>query len=218
MNLRNSKGDSIKTITLDVRMMQFSGIGAYIRNLVPLVIKSSPEIKFNLLGHPEEMEKLKGFTPGPKLNWVEMKSGIFTVSEQVELLQKIPREADLFWSPNYNFPVFWRGKLLVTVHDVFHLLMNKRDGSIPKWIYSRVMFNRLIHQSDALISVSQFTKSELVKRVGADSEKIHVINNGVDESWFKIKKQKKPHPRPYLLFVGNVKPHKNLGDSLKLIQ
>ncbi len=202
-------------IAVDVRMMNSSGIGSYIRHLVPLVIQSSPKTEFYLLGRPEEMKQCKGFAKSPRVQWIETTSPIFTISEQFELSKKIPQDTYLFWSPNYNFPVFWRRKLLVTVHDVFHLAMGKRIGSIPKRLYARLMFNRLTRRADALLCVSQFTKGELERLTGPLSGKIESIHNGVDESWFKIKRRKNPHSRPYLLFVGNVKPHKNLGALLE---
>jgi glycosyltransferase involved in cell wall biosynthesis len=202
-------------IAVDVRMMNFSGIGSYIRHLVPLVIQSSPKTEFYLLGRPQEMNQCKGFAKSSRVQWIETTSPIFTISEQFELSRKIPKDTDLFWSPNYNFPVLWRGKLLVTVHDVFHLVMGKGINSVPKWFYARLMFNRLIRRADALLCVSQFTKSELVRLTGALPSKIKAIYNGVDGSWFKIKRRKNPHPLPYLLFVGNIKPHKNLGALLE---
>jgi glycosyltransferase involved in cell wall biosynthesis len=202
-------------IAVDVRMMNSSGIGSYIRHLVPLVIQSLPKSGFTLLGRPQEMKWCKGFAKSSRVQWIETTSPIFTIVEQLELSRKIPQDTDLFWSPNYNFPVFWRGKLLVTVHDVFHLVMGKGAGTLPKLVYARLMFNRLIHRADALLCVSRFTQGELTRLTGVSPGKIKVIHNGVDESWFKIKRRKSPHPRPYLLFVGNVKPHKNLSALLK---
>jgi glycosyltransferase involved in cell wall biosynthesis len=202
-------------IAVDVRMMNSSGIGSYIRHLVPLVIQSSPERGFYLLGRPEEMKRCKGFAQSPRIQWIETTSPIFTISEQWELSRKIPQDTHLFWSPNYNFPIFWRGKLLVTVHDVFHLVMGKEIGSFPKRFYARLMFNRLVRQAEAILCVSHFTQGELARFTDVSSRKVKVIHNGVNESWFKIKRRKNPRPRPYLLYVGNVKPHKNLSALLE---
>ena len=41
-----------------------------------------------------------------------------------------------------------------------------------------------------------------------------VVHNGVDAAWYKGTQKKRPGAQPYLLFVGNVKPHKNLGRLL----
>jgi len=196
-------------------MMWSSGIGSYIRYLVPKVIQSMPEAQFYLLGRRQEMERWAEFASGPRIEWIEITAPILSIAEQFELAKKIPKDTDLFWSPNYNFPIFWRGKLMTTVHDVFHLILWDGIGSLLKRFYAYVMFNRLVNRADALLSVSEFTKGEIVRRTGASPEKIRVIHNGVDDSWFGLRKNKNPHPRPYILFVGNIKPHKNLARLLE---
>lgn len=56
----------------------------------------------------------------------------------------------------------------------------------------------------------RFTADELHRIVGVPQEKIKVIYNGIDEDWFNINLGKRVHNKPYILYVGNVKPHKNL--------
>ena len=196
-------------------MMWSSGIGSYIRNLVPRVIQSRPDTRFYLLGRPQEMGRWKGFARGPRIEWIEMTSEIFTLAEQFELSRKIPKATDLFWSPNYNFPLLYRGKLMVTVHDVFHLANPRFVRGIHRKLYARSMFNRLVRRADAILCVSRFTRQELLRLAGGDGRKMFVVHNGVDEAWFKGARKKSPRTQPYLLFVGNVKPHKNLGRLLE---
>jgi glycosyltransferase involved in cell wall biosynthesis len=190
-------------------MMWASGVGTYIRNLVPGILAARPKDQFYLLGRPGEMERGDGFRRSNS-RWIPASSRIYTIQEQWEMARLIPPDSDLFWSPFYNFPLFWRGRLLVTVHDVFHLAMSHMAGGIHKRLYSRFMFNRLVQCANAIISVSQFSKNELIRWTRVNAEKIHPIHNGVEEYWFKVKRVKNPHPKPYLLFVGNVKPNKNL--------
>jgi len=199
-------------------MMWSSGIGSYIRHLVPRVVRSLPEARFYLLGRPEEMEKWKGFALGPRVKWVETASPIFSIAEQLELARKIPKDADLFWSPNYNFPILFRGKLLVTVHDIFHLANPQYVHGVHRKLYAWFMFRRLIRRADALLCVSHFTQNELLRLAGGDRRKMTVVHNGVDSAWFKATMGKRPKVKPYLLFVGNVKPHKNLGRLLEAFE
>jgi glycosyltransferase involved in cell wall biosynthesis len=200
-------------ITVDVRMMWDSGIGSYIRHLVPRVMKILPRVRFFILGKPGEMKHWEGFCG--QAEFIEVKAPIYSLSEQIEIPGKIPRETDLFWSPHYIFPVFWSGRLLATVHDVFHLAMGRMTGGVHKQLYARFMFRRLARKADALLVVSQFTRNELLHWTDVSPEKIRIIHNGVDENWFKVKRRKNPEAKPYLLFVGNIKPHKNLGRLLE---
>ncbi len=201
-------------ISIDARMMWASGIGTYIRNLVPKILDAYPGARFSLLGDPKKMEAWKGFQR-PNVDLVKVRAGIYTLSEQFVIPAKIPSGTDLFWSPHYNFPVLWKGKLLVTAHDVFHVAMPSFVRGFHRRWYARTMFDQLARKADRVIAVSQFTQSELAVWTKVDPREVKVVHNGVDPSWFDIPRAASPHPRPYLLFVGNIKPHKNLGQLLE---
>src|SRR5581483_4173723 len=142
--------------------------------------------------------------------WVDCGSKIYSLGQQWELPRKIPKDTNLLWVPHYDIPVFFKGKLMVTVHDLFHLAMPQFAGGPHKRFYARWMFNQVAKKASVIDVISQFTRDEWLRLVGKGEKKIRVIPNGVDESWFKIKQGKNPHSGPYFLYVGNIKPHKNL--------
>ena len=106
----------MKSLAIDVRMWNSSGIGTYIKNIVPLLVD-----KFDvfLLGNNNE---IKNYGFYDKVKVVECNSSIYSIKEQFELFNKIP-ECDIFWSPHYNVPLLpiKGGKRVVTIHDVYHL-------------------------------------------------------------------------------------------------
>ena len=74
-----------------------------------------------------------------------------------------------------------------------------------------------MEKAKRIITVSNFTKSEILNYFPVNPEKISVIPNGLDPHFFprsldEQKKVQKAHriTQPYLLYVGNVKPHKNI--------
>jgi glycosyltransferase involved in cell wall biosynthesis len=69
--------------------------------------------------------------------------------------------------------------------------------------------------ADAVIAVSKFTHSEITKRLPKYSEKIIVIPNCIDQEMFFPDPGKPTISGPYLLFVGNLKPHKNLITAIR---
>jgi glycosyltransferase involved in cell wall biosynthesis len=205
----------LKKIAIDVRMMWSSGIGSYIRNLIPGVMTHYPSYQFYLLGRTADMERCEGFNQ-TNTRWIEVRSNIFTISEQLEIYKKIPNDTNLFWVPHYNFQLLYRGKWMATIHDVLHLAMGKQVPGPHRWLYAQFMFRRLARKAHRMLCVSSFTRDELTRWTHGDPDLMRVIHNGVDSSWFEIVKgPKSPHPKPYLLFVGNVKPHKNLVRLLK---
>lgn len=190
-------------------MFRSSGIGTYLQNLVPRLLEAGLELRFTLLGKRADLSNCSWFTP-EKAELVPCASRIYSVAEQIELPRKIPRDTALFWTPHYIIPVAYGGRLLATVHDVFHLAMPKLTGGLHKRFYARAIFSALRRKASGIICVSRFTKEEFLRHAGPTRAELTVIYNGVEPRWFQIEKNGPPHPRPYLLFVGNIKPHKNL--------
>jgi glycosyltransferase involved in cell wall biosynthesis len=193
-----------RTILVDTRMLRNSGIGVYIQNLLKY---------FKMV---TSVELLKAADQVSQAEVVcNLKSSIYSLKEQLEMSKQI-MPVDLFWSPHYNIPVFpiRAKKRVVTIHDVYHLAFAADLSLFQKW-YARIMIKIAVVKSDAIITVSQFSKQEIIRFTGCDADKITVIYNGIDQqvtrkdSSYINNKYKLPE-KPYLLFVGNVKPHKNL--------
>ena len=204
-------------MTIDVRFIGASGIGTYIKEVVPGVIRSLPEYEFALLGNPKEIASLK-LPNDAKIQIIPASSKMYSLKEQWEIPGLIPKNSKLYFSPHYPTPIGYRGKLVATVHDLFHLAMPDLVGGLHKKLYAKWMLNRLTHKADAIITVSEFSKAEFVKYIGPDVEKVHAIPLGVNESWFIPSDLPNLHPRPYLLFIGNVKPNKNLSNLVLAYQ
>jgi glycosyltransferase involved in cell wall biosynthesis len=204
-------------ISIDFRMFNASGIGTYLQNLVSLIATVYQCGKVNLLGNVDRIKQID-WVQGREIELINCKSPIYSVAEQYELYRKISRDTTLFWSPHYNIPLFYKGKLLVTIHDVFHLAMPHLVGGLHKRLYAKGMFTALRYKADAILSVSNFTANELVRLAGIDQKRINVVHNGVDKSWFNLRKDQNPYNKPFLLYVGNVKPHKNLVALIKAFE
>jgi glycosyltransferase involved in cell wall biosynthesis len=85
---------------------------------------------------------------------------------------------------------------------------------IHKKAYAKAMFWWVRSKADAIICDSEFTQNELMRYAGIEQHKTDIVYLGVDPIWFSIKKEQSVHYRRYLLYVGNVKPHKNLVNLL----
>jgi glycosyltransferase involved in cell wall biosynthesis len=96
--------------------------------------------------------------------------------------------------------------------------MPEHTNGLRKQLYAKGMFAMLKRKADAILCVSNFTRDELIRFTGQGPQNIYLTYLGIDDSWFHIEKQQRPHPRPFLLFVGNVKPHKNLKTLLKAFE
>ncbi|XID91102.1 glycosyltransferase family 4 protein [Paenibacillaceae bacterium WGS1546] len=208
----------MRNIAIDMRMINYSGIGTYLRGLVPLIIDNMKEVHFHLIGNPKELGAYLSDTN--RISIIDCTVPIYSFNEQVELVKKIPRDTDLLWVPHYNIPIFYRGKMLVTVHDVLHLAYPQFARGVHKRMYVNLLFKAISIKANKVITVSRFSRNEIIKYTVVKQEKIHAIYNGVDNPWREIKGEKRGalSSSPYLLYVGNVKPHKNLRSLVKAFE
>lgn len=196
-------------LVIDCRMINMSGIGTYLKNIIPGLIESDC-FDITCMGY----SNIKEFNWFDKVKYIRLNSKILSIAEQFELTWKIP-SCDLFWSPNWNIPLlFTKAKSrIVTIHDVYHLAnageFSKLNIAVVK-IYMK--FIRTFY--DNIITVSNFSKSEINQYAKISLEKISVIYLAVDDNYTKFVPDFETNDQ-YMLYVGNVKPHKNLLLSLK---
>lgn len=196
-----------KRIVVDARMINASGIGRYLQELLPLIINEYKETI--LLGDPEE---LKLFSWNQKQEIISCKAPIYSLREQFELPLKIPA-CDWFWSPHFNVPVFpiRARQRITTVHDVFHLAF-PHEYTWLKRFYARILIQSAVSRSSVVLTVSEFSKSEIYKYTKT-RQKIVKISNGISRLKPRVENDSDIQ-RTFFLFVGNVKPHKNLKSAL----
>ena len=203
-------------LVIDFRMHEASGIGTYIKSLLPYLVEKFEVI---LLGSKTEIQN---YTWSKSVKILECKSKIYSIKEQLELPIKIPK-CDIFWSPHYNIPILpIRSKFrAVTIHDAFHLAFYDTLNFMQK-MYAKIIFNQALSRSDIIFSVSEFSRSEILKYTKTDKN-IFIVPNAIDERRFNNRydsavleavAREYKLPENFILFVGNVKPHKNLKNLL----
>jgi glycosyltransferase involved in cell wall biosynthesis len=206
-----------KVITVDCRLIFSSGIGTYISNILPFIIDYFNDIQFVLLGNEKRLSKLykNNFN---NIKIVNFNSPIYSIKEQMMFPKLIPSETSLFWSPHYNFPIFYTGKLIINVHDLCHLAIKQKVYSFIKILYSKLMFNLIKFRANSIIYISEFTKTQFNKIVGKPKCNEFITLLAVNKSWFKLSQTHNEIKEPYILYVGNVKPHKNLSRLIKAFE
>ena len=88
---------------------------------------------------------------------------------------------------------------------------------IHLWHYKRY-FPKFAKKAKRIVTVSEFSKQDIVECYGIDPEKIDVAYNGVNEVFAPISEEEKSEIRarytngnPYFMFVGSLHPRKNLA-------
>jgi glycosyltransferase involved in cell wall biosynthesis len=83
-----------------------------------------------------------------------------------------------------------------------------------KKIYYRSVLSIAISKSEFVLTVSEFSKQEILDKFRVKSGKIIVVGNGVGGR-FRTTGNVYDHGSPYLLYVGNTRPHKNVEAAIK---
>lgn len=197
------------TLTIDARMIDDSGIGTYLKNLLPYVLEV---FTVRLLGN---RAKLHRYSKRPNCQIIDFNAPLYSLKEQL-LLPFIVPKTDVFWAPHFNTPILpIRAKhRITTIHDVNHLSEITSLSRLKKK-YSRILYENALRRSSKIITVSNFSKKEILKYTDESPSKIKVIYCGVSEDFKTCKPLITELPTRYVLFVGNVKPHKNLITLLK---
>lgn len=120
---------------------------------------------------------------------------------------------EVYFSPGYNSPLFFLSRTYITVHDLNHIDILGNSSHLKRLYYNWVL-KRTCRKAKSIITVSEFTKRRIVEWSGRDADDIIVVNNGVSEA-FNVNAIPYNNEKPYILMVGNRKPHKNEINGVK---
>jgi len=152
--------------------------------------------------------------------------GYYSIREQLFFpYSKLRKEkVDVLHAPHINIPIFYRGKLVVTIHDLTHLRYPQFLSGIVHRFYFKFMFGLAARKASKILTDSQNTKKDIIEFFNIKPDKIKVIYLGVGEE-FVIRQEKEfsylnekyniPSDKKVILYVGNLLPHKNLNGLLK---
>jgi glycosyltransferase involved in cell wall biosynthesis len=211
-------------IAIDARIAHYTGagIGQYTVHLAQALARRDHENEYVILQSRKDHSVL--------VNQEHVRRvGLWTPShhrlEQDLLAVELPLrrlDIDLLHSPDFIPPLrLNRFKSVITVHDLAFVRWPHFMTTDSARYYGQV--DQAVRRADAIIAVSESTKSDLVGLLGAPSEKITVVYEAADpvyrpmpkeEAWASLK-SKYPLPEAFILFVGTIEPRKNIGTLLK---
>lgn len=137
-------------------------------------------------------------------------------------LNKYQNKIDLFFAPDHHIPLMKNVPVVATVMDIIPFIH-------PEWASSRFrrlknfLFKRTILSSDHIITVSQYSKDDIIQYLGISPEKISVVNLGVNKRFFyKVTDNEKKNVldkyslmTDFFLFIGTLQPRKNILRIIK---
>ena len=114
----------------------------------------------------------------------------------------------VYFSPGFNPPLRCAAPFIFTIHDLIHIDVAEECDMIKK-LYYRSIVRPAVQRAFRVLTVSNYSKQRIIDWANVSEEKVIVVGNGVS-SEFITGGPRQDKDKPYLLFVGNSKPHKNL--------
>jgi glycosyltransferase involved in cell wall biosynthesis len=204
-------------IAIDARKLHDFGIGTYIRNVLSGLARIDHHSEYIALCRPADADAINEMAPNFRA--VPETARPYSVGEQVWIPLTLVRErAHLLHEPHYVLPPATRCRTVVTIHDCIHLRFPQYLPGRLAHVYARTSMWAAVHKSDRILTVSDASKRDILRFFGVAAGKVEVIYNAIDERFLGPPdeermdqiRQRYQLDHPFLLYVGNIKPHKNL--------
>ncbi|MFH0805086.1 MAG: glycosyltransferase family 1 protein [Patescibacteria group bacterium] len=138
-------------------------------------------------------------------------------------IDRLAGGSDVLFVPNMNYlSVSGRCRLVCTVHDLSYTHPGFYGVRAQLW-HRMVGPGRIFRRADSLIAVSEFTKRDVVHTYRVPEGRVQVVRSGVNREQFMAPsdtaavrvRQRYQLSEPYVLFLGNVEPRKNIPGLLE---
>jgi glycosyltransferase involved in cell wall biosynthesis len=217
-------------IGIDCRLWSEAGVGRYIRNLVKNLAEIDSENEYFLF---LLKKNIKQNLPD-KFNLVEAEFSWYTMDEQLKFPKLLNKyKLDLMHFPHFNVPVFYKRNFVVTIHDLIHQHFKMERATthgplvykVKQFAYKQV-FSHAIKKSKKVITVSDYVKKQLETEWDVKASKIIVTKEAAEETISELYKRMTPQgvnqvlkkfgiDKPYIFYVGNAHPHKNVEGLIR---
>jgi glycosyltransferase involved in cell wall biosynthesis len=131
---------------------------------------------------------------------------------------------DLFLSTDGFIPLCTHTPSVAVIHDINFV---HRPGDLP-WLtrkYYRHYFPKFAHRAARIVTVSEYSRRDIINQYEVPEEKVDLAYNGVNERYHPLTKEEAVEVRkeftggaPYFIFVGSIHPRKNITNLLKAFQ
>jgi glycosyltransferase involved in cell wall biosynthesis len=204
-------------VAIDTRKIHDFGIGTYIRNLLRQLARIDRDTEYVLLCREPDLGIAAQL--GPNFRSVREPSPNYSLREQIHVPWVLRRERpDVYHAPHYVLPPAVRCRSVVTIHDCIHLMFPQYLPNKAAYAYARASMWAAARRSDRILTVSEASKRDILSLFNVKPEKIVVVYNAIDEHFSATPseehvariRERYQLDHKFVLYVGNIKPHKNL--------
>lgn len=211
-------------IVIDARMIQpgtMHGIARYVFHLVLGLVTAGKSHEIFVVVNPGS--PLEQMSWPAHISLVQISANWIGFAEQWELSRVLRSvKADLFHAPSFVAPLFCPCKLVMTIHDLNHLVLPQFYTPLHQFYY-QIFVRRCIRMSEFILTVSNFSKREIVEKLKVPEDKVFVTYNGVSENYRPVVDLEMlayvrdiyQLPEKFIFCLTNNKPHKNVHQLIR---
>jgi glycosyltransferase involved in cell wall biosynthesis len=215
-------------VAFDARKLHDFGIGTYIRNILRQLARFDRQTEYILICGDRDRDF--GLSLGDNFRVEVDSSKPYSFREQLTVPWTLVRtRAGLLHEPHYVLPPLTHCRSVVTIHDCIHLRFPQYLPKRGALAYARAQMGSAAGRSNRILTVSEASKRDILEFFKVAPEKVTVIYNGIDERFatpppedkMRAIEERYQLQGEFALYVGNVKPHKNverLLDAFHLVR
>lgn len=182
-----------------------TGLGRYALEVSRGLLTARPDWRFALYSNrPELLPAAVRATRLPTSGSLGRLAWLHSVS-RAELAGAMP---DVWFSPAYVVPVWWRGPSVVAVHDLSFLLRPELyRGRLNAW-HARTLTRRSARRASVVLCGTETVRAQVVEHLGIPAARIEVVRYGVTPA-LTSGSAGRAEP-PFVLFLGTWEARKGL--------
>lgn len=200
------------TIYVDGLFFSIGGIGRYYESLLKELSKRQIEI-ITSVPIRQKYRFVKNLPRSPYVKPYFVNYERFSLRALIlhtRLLRFLEEKIEVFFFPHVTTSLYLPQRSVVTLHDLRCVTSFWDRGKVKKFVMKNLS-RKIVSRARKVVCVSKTVKDELVKLSPKLKDRIEVIYEFVDEKFsMPMRKPRQLVPKPYLLYVGERKKHKNL--------
>jgi len=213
-------------IVMDLRSIRNleSGDGQFSSQIINQCASLDNSNEYILLVRPENKELFK--IDGPNFALRVENINPYSFKERFVLGKIIKNiNPDIYHTFTFSAPLAVDCKVILSIYDITHLVF-PHLFSLRLNLYYKFIVSKCVKRANAILTISQHSKSDIANRFQVEPGKIKSIYCGVNSLYKPIDKEKARKyikdkfsvSGKFILYVGQVKKHKNIRTTLYSFQ
>jgi len=205
-----------------------AGIGRYAGSLARALVAQQPgrfALFYNRFGEAGPVPGLEavparsvraGYKPWRMAVWLGQVAGIG--------FNRLMPGVELYHATEHLLPPLRGVPCVLTVHDMIFALFPEHQKRLNYW-YLNMAMPLFCRRADAIITVSEFSKQDIVRYYGLDPGKVTVIYEAASPEFTPVAqrlveeaRKRYSLPDSFLIHVGTIEPRKNLTRLIEALQ